>query len=77
MDRFEYEITRHSMGKAPSVVYFCNETGDCGLDDVKPAHTAAITGILNEKGKQGWALVQVMFGKDGIVAFWKRRIIKP
>jgi hypothetical protein len=77
MDRFEYEITRHFMENAPSVVYFCNETGDCGLGDVNPKHTAAIVEILNERGKQGWALVQVIFGKDGLVAFWKRRITNP
>jgi hypothetical protein len=28
--------------------------------------------ILNEGGKEGWELIQVAFGKDGFVIFWKR-----
>ena len=72
MDRYEYDITRHTTEKAPSVVYFCSETGDCRIKDVQPEHAAAITGILNEKGEQGWELVQLVFGKDGLVAIWKR-----
>jgi hypothetical protein len=28
--------------------------------------------ILNEEGSDGWELVQVSFGKQGILAFWKK-----
>jgi len=28
--------------------------------------------MLNERGKQGWELVQISFGKEGLMAFWKR-----
>jgi hypothetical protein len=27
---------------------------------------------LNRKGGEGWELIQLAFGTDGIVAFWKR-----
>jgi len=31
-------------------------------------------GILNERGAQGWELIQLFLGGDGVVAFWKRAI---
>jgi len=30
--------------------------------------------MLNERGKRGWELVQISFGKEGLMAFWKREI---
>jgi len=33
-----------------------------------------LTDILNNRGSEGWELVQIAFGKDGMMAFWKRRI---
>jgi hypothetical protein len=30
--------------------------------------------ILNERGNHGWELIQVSFGKDGMMAFWKRKV---
>jgi len=31
-------------------------------------------GILNGRGSEGWELIQIFFGEDGVVAFWKRLI---
>jgi len=31
-------------------------------------------GFLNKRGAEGWELVEIFFGKDGIVAFWKRAV---
>jgi len=36
--------------------------------------TTTLVKILNERGEQGWELVQVSFGKDGVMAFWKRKV---
>ena len=72
MDRFEYEVTRHRADTFYDLVYFCSETGECSLDTVPGDQAQILTDLLNERGENGWELVQVAFGKDGLLAFWKR-----
>ena len=36
--------------------------------------TELLQGILNAEGEGGWELVQISFGQNGIVAFWKREL---
>jgi hypothetical protein len=74
MKRFEYDITKHSADTFDKVVYFCSETGQCGLDEVSRDQTRILADILNQKGQEGWELVQVAFGQDGLMAFWKRKV---
>ncbi len=74
MDRFEYSITRHSAESFRDVAYFCSEDGTCVLEDVPVDQVAVLEDILNERGRSGWELVQVAIGKDGLLAFWKRRV---
>jgi len=74
MKQFEYEITQHPADAFKQMVYFCTETGECSLNDVPRDQAEVLTEVLNERGKQGWELVQVSFGKDGVMAFWKRRL---
>ena len=74
MSNFEYEITKHTAQAFEKIIYFCTETGDCTLDEVPADQTEVLSGILNERGKQGWELVQVAFGKEGLMAFWKRKV---
>ena len=74
MKRFEYDITKHSADAFDKVVYFCSETGECGLDEVSRDQTRILADILNQKGQEGWELVQVAFGQDGLMAFWKRKV---
>jgi len=74
MKRFEYEITKHSADTFDKVVYFCSETGQCGLDEVSRDQTRILADLLNQKGQEGWELVQVAFGQDGLMAFWKRKV---
>jgi hypothetical protein len=74
MKRFEYEITQHSADAFDRVVYFCSESGECSLEEVSKDQTRVLTDILNTRGEQGWELVQVSFGKDGIMAYWKRKV---
>jgi hypothetical protein len=73
MKQFEYQITQHPADAFKQVAFFCTESGDCSLNDVPADQADVLTGILNERGKQGWDLVQVSFGKDGVMAFWKRK----
>ncbi len=74
MKQFEYEITRHPSDKFNRLVFFCSETGECSLDEVPNDQIKILEGLLNERGSNGWELIQASFGKDGIVAFWKRRL---
>jgi hypothetical protein len=75
MERFEYEITTHSAESFARVVYFCSDAGDCSLEEVPVQEPAILANILNERGLNGWELVQMVFGKDGVLACWKRRLI--
>jgi len=76
MEQFEYEISRHPADTFNQLVYFCSEAGECCLEQVPGDQTGILADILNERGGRGWELVEVYFGKDGIMAFWKRRILE-
>jgi len=75
MERFEYEITQHPADTFEKVIYFCSKSGQCGIDEVSKDQTRILTDILNSRGREGWALVHISFGNDGVMAFWKRKII--
>jgi len=72
MDRFEYDITRHIAESFKEMIYFCSETGDCKLEEVPAEQPQMMVEILNERGREGWELVQMDVGKDGFLAWWKR-----
>ena len=74
MERFEYEITQHSSKTVDKVIYFCSKSGQCGIDEVSKDQTRILTDILSNRGSKGWELVQIAFGKDGVMVFWKRRL---
>ncbi|MGD9819332.1 MAG: hypothetical protein AB7V04_11620 [Desulfomonilaceae bacterium] len=74
MNRYEYKITTHSSESFKKIVYFCTDRGDCSVDEVPAEEPGALVSILNERGAAGWELIQIMFGKEGVMAFWKRRI---
>jgi hypothetical protein len=75
MKKFEYEITKYPSEDFNHLVYFCSETGECSLDQVPDHQTDVLKGILNSRGNEGWELVQISFGSNGLVAFWKRMIV--
>ena len=74
MKHFEYQISHHPGEAFQDVVYFCSDTGECTLDQVPADQTRVLVGILNEQGKDGWELVQISFGAEGVMIFWKRKI---
>lgn len=74
MKRFQYEITTHASEEFRQIVYFCSAKGDCSLEEVQGHETDLLTEKLNQRGEEGWELVQISFGKDGIIAFWKREL---
>lgn len=74
MDRFEYEITRHAADSFGRVIFFCSESGDCGIEEVPAEEPQALVDLMNERGLEGWELVQLFFGRDGMLACWKRKL---
>jgi hypothetical protein len=72
MANFEYEITKHPADEFNRLTYFCTESGECKLEEVPDRQVIMLRDFLNEKGSEGWELVQLFFGKDGVVAVWKR-----
>jgi hypothetical protein len=64
----------HSAGDFTHLVYFCTPSGECTSEQVPEGDIRAFQSMLNERGKQGWELVQLVFGKDGVISVWKREI---
>ena len=77
MKGFEYEISKHPSDQFRQVVYFCSASGECNLNEVPADQAQLLVEILNERGREGWELVQVSFGNDGMIAFWKRPVKSP
>lgn len=74
MQRFEYDVTRHSADTFHELTFYCSEKGECALDTVPQEQTDILKGLLNQRGWDGWELVQLAFGDNGLIAFWKRAI---
>lgn len=72
--QFEYEITVHPEETFHELVYFCTATGECAPERAPGDMTRALTGVLNDRGREGWELVHVTFSAAGVVAFWKRAV---
>jgi hypothetical protein len=72
MKRFEYKITKHAAEAFTDLVYYCTEAGECKLDQIPHDQTEILQNLLNAEGTDGWELVQVSFGRNGIICFWKK-----
>jgi hypothetical protein len=75
IERFEYEITKYPAEDFGHLVYACSSSGQCRAEQVPVDQTNMLRDILNERGQEGWELLQLTFGDNGIFAFWKRKII--
>ncbi len=74
MPRYEYQITRHSADSLNELTFYCTENGTCSLSEVPEDQSAVLRNILNEMGMESWELVQISFGKEGFICFWKRAV---
>lgn len=74
MERFEYDLTTYSAETFSKLVVFCSENGDCDLAEIPSEEPQRLASIFNERGGKGWELVQLFFGKDGVMAIWKKRL---
>ncbi len=74
MDHFEYDITKHDAEAFMRIVYFCSEQGDCKLEEIPAEEPQMFRDLLNTRGRDGWELIQLNFGENGVLAFWKRKL---
>jgi hypothetical protein len=74
MERFEYAVTRHLAETFSKLVYFCSANGDCDVEHVPEEEPDALVELLNGRGDEGWELIQIVFGRGGLMAFWKRKV---
>ena len=72
MKKFEFRITKHPADNFKHIGFFCTDQGDCTLEQLPEDQLTTLGKILNEEGDQGWELVQLSFGSDGVIAFWKK-----
>ncbi len=88
MARWEYDITTHSSEDVlrvreelghprdpvgPTVVY-CDTDAQCFFDEAPNPYVEAIVHILNEKGGEGWELVQMAFRESDFICVWRREL---
>jgi hypothetical protein len=74
MARFEYDVPSHSADAFRDIVYFCSMIGGCDLKRLPGDQVRKLKDMLNQRGSEGWELVQITFGKDGVLIFWKRML---
>jgi hypothetical protein len=71
MKKFKYDITAHPVETFKQVAFFCTQEGVCNLEEVPSDQIKILKKLLNDRGDQGWELVDMAFGKDGLLAIWK------
>jgi len=74
MKKFEYQITIHPVETFKQVAFFCTQEGECSLEKLPSDQVTVLQTLLNERGQQGWELVDMSFGKDGLLAIWKSEV---
>jgi hypothetical protein len=70
--QFVYEIKKYPAEQFVRLAYFCTDEGACRLDELPSEQMTAFADLLNERGVDGWELVQSFFNADGVVTVWKR-----
>ena len=75
MEQYEYEVTKHGERFFKTMVYFCTPEGDCDAEEAQTTDGQTLLKIFNERGKEGWELVQLLPGEEAAVAFWKRKLL--
>ena len=71
--KFVYEVKKYPSDQFVRMAYFCTDKGECTLDELPTEQMSTFEELLNERGSEGWELVQIFFGSDGVITIWKRK----
>ena len=84
MKKWEYDISFHSfedLGISGEDIDFpegqtisCDMEGHCYFNDVMRSYMDAFRPTLNDRGDEGWELLQLEYHRGSLVCFWKREI---
>ncbi len=75
MKNWEYDISFHHVEDkdfSKEQVIACDTEGHCFFNDVMRPYLDFFKDILNERGLEGWELVQLGYHRGSLVCFWKR-----
>ncbi|MDY6865330.1 MAG: hypothetical protein SVY15_05080 [Halobacteriota archaeon] len=70
MDKWEYSITRDTIGRKENV-FECGLNGSCFVHDFIESE---LLEILNNKGEEGWELIHIGYHYPDVLGVWKRRL---
>jgi len=70
--KFVYEVKKYPSDQFLRMAYFYTDKGECTLEELPAEQMSAFEDLLNERGSDGWELVQSFFGTDGVMTIWKR-----
>jgi hypothetical protein len=70
-DEILSRIPEPSIEMAPPMVY-CDSEGECFFDEAPNPYLGAIVELLDDRGRQGWVLVQVVPRERDLICFWRR-----
>jgi threonine synthase len=70
--QFIYEVKAYAAEEFNRLAYFCTDQGECSLSELPSEQMKAFEDRLNERGADGWELVEAFFGEDGVLTIWKK-----
>ena len=76
MKTYQYQVSIEDGSRFKDMVYFCTNTGECKAEQLPADSKSRFQEWLNQKGEEGWELVQVYFSSEGLVAIWKKELIQ-
>ena len=84
MEKWEYDISFYSfedLGIPKKDVHFpaeqviaCDTDGHCYFNDVMKSYIDVFKAAFNDKGAEGWELLQLEYHRGSLVCFWKREV---
>ncbi len=77
MSQWEYSITVHELPKMqpkePAGTIECDQDGLCFIHETFKGGVEWVENVLQEKGKEGWELVQSGYHNRELLCVWKKR----
>ncbi len=72
MKTFAYDVTLYPLTRFKELSFICSEEGTCAIQETSAGSLDLLVSILNERGREGWELVELISRPSGLVAIWKR-----